>query len=62
MKDHPVIQNLEQTGYPDGRLPSRFYCPVCGEECEEYYIDGSGVIWGCEYCLQTVPAGEYDDF
>jgi hypothetical protein len=34
MRDHPVVENLEQTGFPDGKLPLRLYCPVCGEECE----------------------------
>jgi ribosomal protein L37AE/L43A len=61
MRDHPVVENLEQTGFPDGKLPLRLYCPVCGEECERYYIDESDMIWGCECCLQTVSAAEYDE-
>lgn len=32
--DHPVIRNLEATGYPDGKEPDYPHCPFCGEECE----------------------------
>ena len=35
LPDHPVIQNMERTGYPDGKEPIFPICPVCGEECEE---------------------------
>lgn len=32
--DDPVIQNMERTGYPDGKEPRYPRCPCCGEECE----------------------------
>lgn len=39
LPDHPVIQNMERTGYPDGKEPTFPICPVCGEECEEIFRD-----------------------
>ena len=38
LPDHPVIQNMERTGYPDGKEPTFPICPVCGEECEEIFL------------------------
>lgn len=38
MPDHPVIRNLERTGYPDGKLPE-VVCPNCGAACVTYYQD-----------------------
>jgi regulator of replication initiation timing len=61
MRDHPVIRNLEETGYPDGELPVRYMCPVCGDECERYYTDGSGVIQGCESCIDEMDAADYEE-
>ena len=39
LPDHPVVQNLERTGYPDGKEPHYPRCPICGEECETIYKD-----------------------
>ncbi len=54
--DHPVIRNMERTGYPDGKEPRYPVCPVCGEECETLYIDCSGKVFGCDECITTVDA------
>lgn len=51
--DHPVIQNCERTGYPDGKEPPCPICPVCGEECETIYKDRYGAIAGCDVCVET---------
>ena len=37
--DHPVIRNMERTGYPEGKEPTYPHCPVCGEECDTIYKD-----------------------
>jgi hypothetical protein len=37
MLDHPVITNMERTGYPDGKEPDPILCPLCGGECETIY-------------------------
>ena len=34
-------------------------CPECGEECETLYRDSTGAIIGCERCIDTVDAYEY---
>ncbi len=56
--DHPVIQNMERTGYPDGKEPAYPHCPVCGEECETVYIDRTGDCVGCDICMNTKDAWE----
>jgi len=62
--DHPVIRNMERTGYPDGRGPRACcVCDECGEdiyEGETYYrIDGRVF---CEGCIDNARTeAEYDD-
>lgn len=51
LPDHPVIRNLERTGYPDGDEPTFPLCPVCGEEAEDVYIDKYHEIVGCDSCV-----------
>lgn len=59
--DHPVICNLERTGYPNGKEPVYPICPVCGEECETIYVDMYGQHIGCDICVTTKDAWEVDD-
>lgn len=50
--EHPVITNIEQTGYPDSREPEWPVCPVCGKEAETFYYSSQRhEIVGCELCL-----------
>ena len=56
--DHPVIRNLELTGYPDGREPRAPICPECGNECETVYINRDFKIVGCDVCLTETDAWE----
>lgn len=51
--DHPVIQHMEQTGFPDGREPVEPRCPVCGADAETFYQARTGQIVGCDCCLTT---------
>lgn len=48
--DHPVIRNMERTGYPDGKLP-KWTCPFCGTECTTVFSDWHGEAVGCEHCV-----------
>lgn len=58
--DHPVIRNLMQTGYPDGKEPDWPRCPVCGQECETfYYSKQHHEVMGCEICLLEQSSWEY---
>ena len=59
LPDHPVIRNMERTGYPDGKEPRYPRCPVCGEECATMYRDG--VYVGCDVCMETKDAWEVSD-
>lgn len=64
LPDHPVIQNMERTGYPDGKEPTFPICPVCGEECEEIFRDkdlnilpATGAMYGRKHTsVRTLPA------
>ena len=33
-------------------------CPVCGEECEVYFLNEAMQIVGCERCVRRLPARE----
>lgn len=59
--DHPVIRNMERTGYPDGKEPEYPRCPVCGEECEIFYRDKYLDVVGCDECISTVDAWDYKE-
>ncbi len=56
--DHPVIQNLMRTGYPDGKEPTYPHCPVCGRECEIIYRNEKRDPVGCEICTTQTDAWE----
>ncbi len=58
MLDHPVIRNMERTGYSDGKEPQFPICPECGEECETIYLDRSGNCVGCDMCIEAMYAWE----
>lgn len=59
--DHPVIRNMERTGFPDGKEPATPKCPCCGEECETIYTDRYGAHIGCDICVTTKNAWEVKD-
>ncbi len=61
MNDHPVIRNMERTGYPDGKEPAYPVCPVCGAVCETICADRFGDVFGCDACVITVNAWEVED-
>lgn len=57
--DHPVIQNMERTGYPDGKEPEWPRCPVCDQECETFYYSSKHhEVMGCELCLTAKESWE----
>lgn len=59
--DHPVIANMEATGYPDGLDPDYPHCPACDRECSEVYLDADGEIIGCDRCIRKESAWERDE-
>jgi len=56
MRDHPIIENMERTGYPDGKEPTYPRCPICGEECETIYKSKDYEIVGCDCCIRMTDA------
>lgn len=58
--EHPVIDNLLRTGWPDGREPEMPVCPICGKECDTFFLT-EGQIIGCESCISVVDAYDYEE-
>ena len=56
--DHPVIHNMENTGYPDKKVPQYPICPACGAESNIFFRDVNLDICGCNECISTVDAWE----
>lgn len=56
LPDHPIIQNMERTGTPDGKKPSYPVCPNCHQTCERVYKDKGGDILGCDNCVTEMDA------
>lgn len=56
LPDHPIVQNMERTGYPDGKEPHYPICPVCGEETDMLYKTINDEIIGCDNCIRSVDA------
>ena len=59
--DNPIIRNMERTGYADGKEPQYSICPICGEECDTLYRNKYLDIVGCEECVTTIAACDYDN-
>lgn len=60
--DHPDIANALATGYPDGKEPDDYRCPVCDKECESIFKSKStGEIVGCDRCIECVEPWEVED-
>lgn len=58
--DHPVIRNLERTGWPDGKEPEYPHCPACSaEEASEVLVTRDGGVAGCEACMSRVDAEDH---
>lgn len=61
--DHPVIRNMERTGYPDGKEPEYPHCPVCGaEEIADVYVQDENSIAGCAVCVTRKDAEDVPGF
>lgn len=61
LPDAPWIREAEMYGMPpydDGPDP---VCPICGKECETIYMDKDGTEVGCDRCIQTQDALEYQE-
>ena len=59
--DHPAIANALATGYPDGKEPETYHCPVCNKECESIFrYKGTREIVGCDVCIKVVDPWEVD--
>lgn len=46
-------------GGPEEKEEETYYCPCCGEECEQFYYS-DGKIIGCENCVKSIDAWEWE--
>lgn len=61
MRNDPVIEKVERTGWPRGSEPRSYRCPNCGSvltESEMLYIRDDGEILGCGVCVFGAYADE----
>ena len=56
--DHPVIRNMERTGYPDGREPDRPRCPNCGNDEPGEIFELQDGSFRCDACIRTISADD----
>lgn len=61
MRDSPIIENCERTGYPNGKEPEYPICPICAEECDTLYANRSGEVFACNNCVSTKDAWEAEE-
>ncbi len=61
MIEHPDITRALRTGYPDVDIEYPAHCPACGCECDYFYRDCSGAVFGCENCVERVDAEDKND-
>lgn len=54
---HPLVENMQRTGYPDGRIPRYYQCTYkhCGDELAE----GEGYVFEEERFCSTSCIGEH---
>lgn len=50
--DHPVVQNMERTGYPTANTPLEPVCPECNDQCDEFLFDELNQLIGCDSCVE----------
>lgn len=58
LPDAPWIREAERYGYPPNE-PYPVECPLCGRECEEFYLDEDDSILGCPKCIKKVDAFDW---
>lgn len=56
--EHPDITRIMRDGPHDPPLPR---CPVCGEETDTFYRDMDHDIVGCDNCIHSVDAWDYEN-
>ena len=54
--DAPWIRDAEMNGLP---ADDPVECPVCGRECEEFFLDEGDDIIGCDKCIRSVDAFDW---
>jgi len=56
--EHPDITKMNTYGTlnPFEPEPIEPTCPCCGKECETFYYDMDGEIFGCDLCVKVKDA------
>ena len=45
---------------PNAPDPPDTHCPMCGKECEDFYIVGGNDVVGCDNCVTRKEAWEHN--
>lgn len=53
LPDAPWIREAELYGEPGG---DEIICPVCGKDAENFFLDDSNNVVGCDRCVREVDA------
>jgi len=56
--DAPYIREAERCGMPS---PDPVYCPICGFPCEYIYEDKDGEACGCDRCVRSRDAFDWQE-
>jgi transcription elongation factor Elf1 len=53
---------MEATGYPDGKYPKEYKCPICGSSsCCAVYKNMDKEIVGCDDCLIKIYVDDLEE-
>jgi hypothetical protein len=53
--ENPIITRIMRDGPEQYPAPC---CPVCGQECDTFFKDRFGDIFGCDECVTRTDAAE----
>lgn len=56
--EHPDITAAQIYGYPNKPVDIIPECPVCGKECDDFYVV-NGTVVGCDNCVKVHDALEF---
>ena len=56
--DAPWVREAENLGMPPYEAVE---CPICGDECTEIYTDMYGTVFGCDKCIVSQDAWDWQE-
>ena len=59
LRDHPIVEWCERTGYPSFAQPIEHFCEKCGDELGDEYYESYPYEQLCKYCLLDMHRKEF---